>query len=157
MSNLSTGKRWVVVGTTAVVGIGGPLAVAALGGIELNDRSDDLGSAIVVRSADRLESLDAVDSSPESADSPNASPFDSAGSATDSPDDPGYLDPSPESADSPNASAADSPPPAPAPAPVPPPPPAGGARQCLVRWRRWWIGGLRRERGVSRLTQCAVA
>ncbi len=94
-------KNWTIVGLTtlALTGVTG-MAFAA-DGISLNDRTDP----ITLDQADDSGTTDAptttIDMSPESADSPAESPFDSVESATDSPDDPGYIDPSPESADSP--------------------------------------------------------
>jgi hypothetical protein len=114
-------RQWKIVGAAA-------LALGALTGtalaserIAIEDPSDPIELA---SSADLAD----LDLSPESADSPGESPFDSPESPADSPDDPGWVDGSPESADSPFESPLDSPvspaspawvPPAPAPAPAP--------------------------------------
>lgn len=114
-------RTWVAVGTAAVLGAGATTTAA----MALNDR-DELGAeggAITLSSTQGDDATGsvaggAVDDSPESADSPNASAVESTNSPFDSPDDPDYVDPSPESADSPNASAADSPVDSPADAPA---------------------------------------
>ena len=105
-------RPWRIVagaGAAALVAAGlSAGAAAASDGIELRDKISPIQVNTQVDHA-------VSDDSPESADSPYQSPFDSGDSASDSPDDAQWVDPSPESADSANASAADSPaaPPAP--------------------------------------------
>ncbi len=103
-------RRWAIVGAVAAVsglGVGSAAAAGSFSQIRLNDAAT-VGPA-VDHQAPAAPVGAAVDGSPESADSPNASPVDSAGSGADSLDHSGWVDPSPESADSPVSSAADSP------------------------------------------------
>jgi hypothetical protein len=101
-------KRWAIVGAAAVLGVAGATTAAAL-----NDPAPraESSAAVALDSAPQPDSgagSTTADPSPESADSPNESARDTAGSAqsADSPGDANY-DPSPESADSPNESAHD--------------------------------------------------
>lgn len=103
---MSTTRRWALVGAIAAVsGLGaGSIAVAGAGpAINLNDTAK---IEPVADTNGQFGPVAAFDDSPESPDSPNQSPVDSAGST---PDEPGWEDLSPESADSPGSSAADSP------------------------------------------------
>ncbi|MGW4462353.1 hypothetical protein [Micromonospora sp. NPDC004704] len=103
-------RPWrIIAGAGAAALVAGLTAGAATAdaGIELRDKVSPIQ---VNTQVDQV----AADDSPESADSPYQSPFDSTNSASDSPGDPQWVDPSPESADSANASAADSPAPPPA-------------------------------------------
>ena len=78
---------WVAVGAVAVLGVGATTTAATA----LNDRAE-IGTT--TGTIDLPAPVgEPVDTSPESADSPNASAVDSAGSASDSPDDPGYVAP----------------------------------------------------------------
>jgi len=106
-----------------VITVGAALTGVGLTGVALADTSTPIsdGGQVQPISVNAFE-----DTSPESADSPNQSIAESADSAFDSADDPGYVDVSPESADSPNQSANDSPAAAPAPAPAPAPQPGNG-------------------------------
>ncbi len=76
-------KRWVAVGTAAVLGVGATGATA----LALEDRQPlPAGSAVDVTPPsgdDTAPATGPVDASPESADSPNASAVDSAASAAD--------------------------------------------------------------------------
>ncbi len=99
-------RNWKIAGLTAIA-VGGLTGVAfANDGIELNDRSNPI---VLAENIDNPDDVGFVDVSPESADSPAVSPFDSPESPTDSPDDVGFVDVSPESADSPTESPFDSP------------------------------------------------
>jgi len=92
---MNPSKKWIVVGTAAVLGVGGAVTAASLG---VND-APDRDAASVMLQTEPTDTVDAtagdaagdVDDSPESADSPNASATDSAESASDSPDDLGYT------------------------------------------------------------------
>jgi hypothetical protein len=99
---MDVSRTWVAIGTVAVLGLGGT-ATAALA---LDDRAPlPAGSAVELVPApdggatDGTGRVDAdtPDVSPESADSPDASAVDSAGSAADAPDrsddSPGDRDP----------------------------------------------------------------
>lgn len=98
-------RPWIVAGATvALAGFGATLAVASSDDGGLNDQRQ----APVVEMVDSQPDPSQPDLSPESADSPGESPFDSADSPTDSPDDRDYVDPSPESTDSPGESPFDS-------------------------------------------------
>lgn len=113
-------NRWkLIAGSAAVAGLalGGTAVADSGGGIDLREKQ----SAVQLANPAAGAVGDAApvpvasdDGSPESADSPNESLQDSAGSPFDSPDDPQFAGPSPESAGSPNESAQDSPAPAPA-------------------------------------------
>src|SRR5688572_5877100 len=99
--------KWKVA-SLAAAAIGGLTGVALAddGEISLNDPSTPIalaGDDGAQGSTTTSTTLPAavVEPSPESADSPVESPFESVESPTDSPDDAGYVDPSPESADSP--------------------------------------------------------
>lgn len=76
-------RPWIVAGATlAIAGFGTAIATAS-DGITLNDPQP----ASVVQSVGDDRGTWQSDSSPASADSPAASPFESANSGTDSPDD----------------------------------------------------------------------
>jgi hypothetical protein len=98
-------QPWIVAGATvALAGFGATLAAASDDG-GVNDQRQAPVVAMVDSRPDLAQpDLAQPELSPESADSPGESPFDSADSVTDSPDDPGFVDPSPESADSPGES-----------------------------------------------------
>jgi hypothetical protein len=103
-------RTWTIAGPAALLfGAATGLAVTN-DSLDLRDRTDP----VELQSSSPVDDILGVDASPESADSPGESPFDSPESPTDSPDDPGFVDPSPESADSPGDSPFDSPAPAPA-------------------------------------------
>ncbi|MEQ1873615.1 MAG: hypothetical protein ABL953_07810 [Ilumatobacteraceae bacterium] len=97
-------KNWKITGIAALA-LGSLTGVAmADEAIVLNDRSDPI--VLVPADDDGTDNVAPdFDASPESADSPAESPFDSVESATDSPDDAGFLDES----NSPTDTLADSP------------------------------------------------
>lgn len=103
-------RPWVVTAATlALAGFGSAGLAIASDDIRLNDQKQ---APLVQLTGDDGGSLNsgvgAIDGSPESADSPGASPFESANSGSDSPGDAGWVDHSPESADSPGTSPYDS-------------------------------------------------
>lgn len=103
-------RPWRIAATSGAAALlaGGLGAGAALATDRIQLQDQMKPSQSNTTTVDDCRSLADADPSPESADSPASSPFDSANSPHDSPGDKGY-DASPESADSPNRSAADSP------------------------------------------------
>ncbi|MEH1129638.1 hypothetical protein [Micromonospora sp. CPCC 206061] len=97
----------------AVAGAGAAALIAGLGGAAVASDGIDLHDKVHPIHVDTGHDDTAMDDSAESADSPHASPFDSANSPADAPAGSKVggtaVDGSPESADSPNASAVDSP------------------------------------------------
>lgn len=81
-------RPWIVVGTTlALAGFGAGVAVTS-GDVELNDRRQ---APAIQLAGDGSGGPAQGDDSPESADSPGSSPFESADSGHDSPGDPGFA------------------------------------------------------------------